>query len=205
MFSQYPTYQTQGRNYNDLSQYPVFPWILSDYTSETLNLNDPSVYRDLSKPIGALNEARLEKLRERYRIVCELDDPTQPPFLYGSHYSSPGIVLYFLLRLEPFTSHFLKLQGGKFDLAMRSFWSIPAVWENCLNNASDVKELIPEFFYLPCFLENVNGLNLGRLDRTGPEIPNVILPPWARGSATNFIEIHRRALGVASKRTLLTI
>jgi hypothetical protein len=41
----------------------------------------------------------------------------------------------------------------------------------------------------------VNDLNLGRLEKDGPEIPNVILPPWAKGSATNFIEIHRQALG----------
>lgn len=34
-----------GRSFNDLMQYPVFPFILSDYTNETLDLNDPSVYR----------------------------------------------------------------------------------------------------------------------------------------------------------------
>ena len=38
-----------GRSYNDLNQYPVFPWILTDYTSDKLNLSDPNVYRDLSK------------------------------------------------------------------------------------------------------------------------------------------------------------
>lgn len=38
-----------GRSYNDLSQYHVFPWILSDYSSETLDLQDVSIYRDLSK------------------------------------------------------------------------------------------------------------------------------------------------------------
>ncbi len=26
-----------GRTYNDLTQYPVFPWILSDYTSQTVS------------------------------------------------------------------------------------------------------------------------------------------------------------------------
>jgi hypothetical protein len=35
--------------------------------------------------------------------------------LYGSHYSSASVVLYFLVRLEPFTSYFLSMQGGKFD------------------------------------------------------------------------------------------
>jgi hypothetical protein len=30
-------------------QYPVFPWIISDYSSESLDLSNPSSYRDLSK------------------------------------------------------------------------------------------------------------------------------------------------------------
>jgi hypothetical protein len=54
-----------GRTYNDLNQYPVYPWVLSDYTSPTIDLNNPAVYRDLSKPIGALNEKRLQQFVER--------------------------------------------------------------------------------------------------------------------------------------------
>ena len=38
-----------GRTFNDLTQYPVFPFILSDYSSDELNLHDPAVFRDLSK------------------------------------------------------------------------------------------------------------------------------------------------------------
>lgn len=49
-----------GRSYNDLTQYPVFPWVLADYSSETLDLNKSSSYRDLSKPVGALDPKRLE-------------------------------------------------------------------------------------------------------------------------------------------------
>jgi hypothetical protein len=41
-----------GRSYNDLMQYPVFPWILADYESEELDLNNPATFRDLSKPMG---------------------------------------------------------------------------------------------------------------------------------------------------------
>lgn len=33
-----------GRSYNDLMQYPVFPFILSNYGS-VLDLNDPGCYR----------------------------------------------------------------------------------------------------------------------------------------------------------------
>lgn len=55
-----------GRTYNDLNQYPVFPWVLADYASESLDLNNSSTFRDLSKPVGALNEKRLQFFRERY-------------------------------------------------------------------------------------------------------------------------------------------
>lgn len=34
-----------GRSFNDLMQYPVFPFILRDYTSETLDLQDSGIYR----------------------------------------------------------------------------------------------------------------------------------------------------------------
>ena len=56
-----------GRTHNDLNQYPVFPWILADYTSESLDLNDAATFRDLSKPVGALDEKRLAFFRERYQ------------------------------------------------------------------------------------------------------------------------------------------
>lgn len=59
-----------GRTYNDLTQYPVFPWVLADYTSETIDLRNPAVYRDLSKPIGALNPQRLKHFIERYETCA---------------------------------------------------------------------------------------------------------------------------------------
>ena len=49
-----------GRTYNDLNQYPVMPWVLADYESEALDFNSAATFRDLSKPIGALNPKRLQ-------------------------------------------------------------------------------------------------------------------------------------------------
>lgn len=45
----------------------------------------------------------------------------------------------------------------RFDCADRQFHSIPATWQTLMDNPNDVKELIPEFFYFPEFLENQNG------------------------------------------------
>ncbi|XP_030419420.1 lipopolysaccharide-responsive and beige-like anchor protein isoform X1 [Gopherus evgoodei] len=55
-----------GRTYNDLNQYPVFPWVITNYESEELDLTLPSNFRDLSKPIGALNPKRAAFFAERY-------------------------------------------------------------------------------------------------------------------------------------------
>lgn len=43
-----------------------FPWILADYTSEELDLSDPRVFRDLSKPVAVLNERNAKTVREKY-------------------------------------------------------------------------------------------------------------------------------------------
>lgn len=113
------------------------------------------------------------------------------------------IVASYLVRMEPFTQHFLSLQvrskfkltviiserysrfsswcvriflklpddylslcfllkGGHFDLADRMFHSVRENWYSAAkNNMADVKELIPEFFYLPEFLKNSNNFDLG--------------------------------------------
>lgn len=90
------------------------------------------------------------------------EDPDIPPFHYGSHYSSAGIVLYYLVRLPPFNHLNQQLQGGKFDHADRMFVSLADTWRGASQgNTADVKELIPEFYYLPEFLENRMQLDLG--------------------------------------------
>ena len=38
-----------------------------------------------------------------------------------------------------------------------------------MENTTDVKELIPEFYYLPEFLTNVSGINYGKLSN-GDEV-----------------------------------
>lgn len=180
-----------GRGYNDLTQYPVFPWVLADYTSAELDLKNPATFRRLDKPMGALTPEREEEFRRRYE---SWDDPEIPKFHYGSHYSSAGMVLYYLVRLPPFSRENQRLQGGHFDHADRLFQTIADTWSSASGGSTaDVKELIPEFFYLPEFLDNRFSLDLGTR-QSGEKVENVGLPPWARGSAREFIRKHREAL-----------
>eukprot|EP00111_Clytia_hemisphaerica_P016966 TCONS_00050315-protein len=173
------------RSFNDLTQYPVFPWIIQDYSSNSLDLQNPDTFRDLTKPIGALDENRLNQLKSRCETMAE------PKFLYGSHYSSPGFVLFYLVRVAP--EYMLCLQNGKFDHPDRLFNSMSSTWKNCCVGYSDFKELIPEFYDSDgAFLENLNQLKLG-IKHDGSQVNDVILPPWANDSK-DFIKKCREAL-----------
>ncbi|XP_074539600.1 neurobeachin-like protein 2 isoform X1 [Halichoeres trimaculatus] len=181
-----------GRTYNDLSQYPVFPWVLCDYTSPVLDLEDPSVFRDLSKPIGVVNPRHAQNVREKYD---SFEDPTGTidKFHYGTHYSNAAGVMHYMIRMEPFTTLHIQLQSGRFDCADRQFHSVAAAWQARMESPADVKELIPEFFYYPEFLQNMNGFDLGRLQMSQEPVTDVLLPPWAT-SREDFIKKHRKAL-----------
>uniref|UniRef100_A0A3Q4MDJ8 Neurobeachin n=1 Tax=Neolamprologus brichardi TaxID=32507 RepID=A0A3Q4MDJ8_NEOBR len=178
-----------GRTYNDLNQYPVFPWVITNYDSEELDLTLPSNFRDLSKPIGALNPKRAAFFSERYETW---EDDQVPKFHYGTHYSTSSFTLMWLLRIEPFTTFFLNFQGGKFDHADRTFSSVSRAWRNCQRDTSDVKELIPEFYYLPEMFVNASNYNLGVME-DGTVVSDVDLPPWAK-TPEEFVRINRLAL-----------
>ncbi|CAG5928630.1 unnamed protein product [Menidia menidia] len=178
-----------GRTYNDLNQYPVFPWIITNYESSELDLTLPSNFRDLSKPIGALNPKRAAFFSDRYE---SWEDDQVPKFHYGTHYSTSSFTMMWLLRMEPFTTFFLNFQGGKFDHADRTFSSVSRAWRNCQRDTSDVKELIPEFFYLPEMFVNASNYNLGVME-DGTVVSDVDLPPWAK-SPEEFVRINRQAL-----------
>uniref|UniRef100_A0AAY4CJR1 Neurobeachin-like protein 2 n=1 Tax=Denticeps clupeoides TaxID=299321 RepID=A0AAY4CJR1_9TELE len=181
-----------GRTYNDLSQYPVFPWVLCDYTSPILDLEDPAMFRDLSKPIGVVNPRHAQSVREKYE---SFEDPTGAidKFHYGTHYSNAAGVMHYMIRTEPFTSLHIQLQSGRFDCADRQFHSVAAAWQARMESPADVKELIPEFFYFPEFLENMNGFDLGCLQISQDPVYDVLLPRWA-SSRGDFIRKHRQAL-----------
>ncbi|VDO03945.1 unnamed protein product [Rodentolepis nana] len=182
-----------GRSYNDLMQYPIFPWVLADYTSLHLDLSRPSTFRDLTKPMGAQTPTRLAQFQRRFK---DWEDPSgeTPPYHYGTHYSSAMIVASYLVRMEPFAQHFIKLQGGHFDLPDRMFHSVEEAWLSASqHNMADVRELIPEFFYLPDFLVNSNHFDFG-CKQNGVRVDSVILPPWAKGDPREFIKQHREAL-----------
>ena len=194
----------------DITQYPVFPWVVADYSSDSLDLEDPTTFRDLTQPIGALNKSRLKKFQERMQEMPQ-EEGVDAPFLYGTHYSTPGYVLYYLIRGAP--EHQLKLQAGRFDAPDRQFCSIADTWESVTGTGPDVKELTFEFFdtkfelltsksklkkygyavHPSAWLDNPNEVPLG-VKTDGTPVDQVALPPWSKDDPSEFVRLNRAAL-----------
>eukprot|EP01063_Lacrimia_lanifica_P011782 TRINITY_DN18479_c0_g2_i1.p1 TRINITY_DN18479_c0_g2~~TRINITY_DN18479_c0_g2_i1.p1 ORF type:complete len:2982 (+),score=1036.74 TRINITY_DN18479_c0_g2_i1:624-8948(+) len=233
-----------GRSFNDLTQYPIFPHVIADYTSEKLDLDDPKSYRDFSKPMGVQTEDRLKRCETKYQQTMEMHEMLKaemgsaqpakgdsggfstglrstlqqlgfgwmtgkgkedkdytdidlmalPPYHHGTHFSNRATVLYYCIRLQPFTDYFCELNDLKLDVPDRSFHSMHRAWMlSSAISSSDVKELTPEFFSLPDFLVNSNRMLLG-VKQDKDTVDHLELPPWANGDPRLFVSIQRKAL-----------
>ena len=66
-----------------------------------------------------------------------------------------------MIRLEPFAAGARALQSGKFDVADRLFASYLGSWINATNSPTDLRELIPEIYFLPELFFNINNYDFG--------------------------------------------
>jgi hypothetical protein len=181
-----------GRTFNCASQYPIFPWVLSDYVSSRLVLSSPEAFRDLPRPMGAMNPARLEELRAASQAMAFADCK---PYLYSSGPSNPLGLYLWLLRLEPFTTLHIAMQEGKFDHARRQFFSVAKAYDCMLALSNDFHEITPEFCASPEFLVN-RIILISAASRTRPTQSGTLFcrrglpPPWNLSVCT---EKHWRA------------
>ena len=140
-----------SRTYNDYNQYLVFPLLFKDGKFTTR--------RDLSKVVSMNkkdNKAIYNKIEANYSLY---------KFHFNQHYSTGGFILYYLIRLIPFTYQHILFQSMRFDAPARLFSSLNNVF-NILEATEDNRELIPEFFFSFEFLLNLNYNDFGLLETT---------------------------------------
>lgn len=148
--------------------------------------------------MGAQLETRREELRKRYGEleVAPLGKRTAEelavePFHLGSHYSSPPLTSYYLVRCRPFDSLARSLQGGKFDTPDRIFASLGHTYGLVCRH--DSRELVPQMYYLPELLLNLNEHPFGRTQSKQP-VHDVLAPPWSRNDPRLHALLLRKIL-----------
>ena len=166
-----------NRSYRDLTQYPIFPWIFKVYPNGGLDTSKVENYRDLSSPMGMLELSpqgitRKKGFLDQYKLSEELGPN---PYFYGTNYSNPIYTCNFLIRLFPFSLVAMQLHGGSIDISDRLFSTVSGTFVNATTTKTDVRELIPEFFYFPDMFQN-NSHIVFQPTSTGKRIDEVITP-----------------------------
>ncbi|EAY23616.1 Beige/BEACH domain containing protein [Trichomonas vaginalis G3] len=157
-----------SRSFNVLPQYPIMPWIILDTKSETLEFQN---LRDFGLNSGIMTHEKFLSFTEKKREI------------FYSAMINEMSVLYYLMRMEPFTSLHIQFQSGKFDHAKRLFQSL----EETIDFDDFSSELIPEFYFSPEFLTNKNRFDLGLEDS------NILLPKWCK-SPIEFVYLNRKIM-----------
>ena len=137
-----------SRSYNDYNQYLIFPLLFMDV--ERKRKRNLSMAISLNKENNS--ETRSKIMANKKNIGC----------YFNQHYSTGGFILYYLVRLVPFTFSQIEFQSGKFDLPARLFSSLKN-FLFFLNITYDNRELIPEFYFNYEFLLNLNYNDFGIL------------------------------------------
>ena len=195
-----------SRSYNDINQYPVFPWIITFYTKTSIpelsydNLEN-QIIRPFNKPMGMMDITKeAEERKNNYLFIFDSDekDKEENEDRYGSHYSTSLYLTYYLVRVFPFSYLRIEIQGKNFDDPNRLFNSLSNSFECAITQKSDLRELIPEFFCFPEMFYNNNDLNLGEiLDENTKQnklVNEITMPPWSSNDAYIFIKYHREFL-----------
>ena len=205
-----------NRSYIDLNQYPVFP-VLFFYDG----VKPQSIERNFKSHIGF--QTHTSQAKKRAQIVEknfndsnknenedeeEEEEENHNLYYFNTHFSNIVYSSNFMIRLFPYSFCALEIQGKYFDDPNRLFFSIEKTLLNISCQISDLRELIPEFFYLPEMLININKLNLLSL-KNGTVVDNVFIPddvPWDKyantDSMTNILneEIINSNINDESKR-----
>jgi hypothetical protein len=178
-----------GRTWTDFSQFPLVPWVILDFQAPEIDLTDVTVYRDLSFPLFAQGEEARQHCQQYFSEALELQGTGVHFPNYVSNISS---TIFYLVRLEPFTTREIEFQGGRLDSADRTFSSVALTQAMMVTSGtSSSLECVPEFYHFPEMFENLNRVAFPRA--ASCPIDSVALPPWAK-SSEHFVWKLRRAL-----------
>ncbi|EMD48380.1 beige/beach domain containing protein [Entamoeba histolytica KU27] len=154
-----------NRSFKLLSQYPIYPWVISTF-SEDFRLNDLRSYRDLTLPISACNEKAKKMIESNYQ---------EKECHFNCYLSSPSLVCRSLVRLQPYSELLWKEMSERcFEVGGRIFKSIEGFFKSSVEQSRS--ELIPQYYTTPAFLTNLNNY-LTSLN--GEPLGDVTLPNWA--------------------------
>ena len=165
-----------NRSYSDIYNYPIFPWL---FNYLELNADKKPKIRDLNLPLAqiSINDNKISQNRLKYynnKYNKKKKNIKKPNLIvYESNYSNPFNTTFYLIRTIPFS--FLALEFKIDDNNKNNINKINTKIFNSYNESffynltlnDFIYELIPEIYYLP---ENL--INLNKISFNNKEINN---------------------------------
>ena len=158
-----------NRSLRDIFQYPIFP-TLFNIIKKKRNMGAHIGFQELDKD----SLKRRDILLHTYTSNLEDCDTEMEVCLFNIHYSNPAFVFNYLLRVFPYSFLAIEFQGDNFDDPNRLFNSIEKLLISSCSIKSDLREMIPELFYMIELFYNKNNI-LFKLPETGKPIDYVII------------------------------
>ena len=235
-----------NRSFRDITQFPVFPWIIDNYRTNTFEdiINNGS-FRNFELPMGMMALDKKGKERQRNYIFNYInmsmdlkneeiidfkineeenirniendndnDNPNNnypkiPKYNYDInklytnpnieceliphcfHYSNSMYVSHFLGRLFPYSLTMIEIQGTGFDCSERLFLCFEKSFLSSTTEKGDLRELVPEFYYLPELFLNINEFNFGKIDiKNFVENVNYLNEIIEKNNGNNIVEVQ---------------
>ena len=200
------------RTYNDISQYPVFPWLVKSYEQI------PELFKLLeNKEVSPEIEGYYFR-NMKYSMMVQTDENKknfETTFLEGkgniqesledeeflkkfhshfyNHYSTSAYIIYYLMRMNPYEENLIRLQTGQFDSPSRMFNSFGET-EQILKVNSDNREIIPDFFSYFDYFCNLNCCFFGKKVKDNMIVDDLNVTKFYSSKYTNIISSFVNAL-----------
>jgi len=175
------------RSYNVLSQYLIFPWLLTDFNQ----IYNKENYRNMSLPMPVQTKEGMNKILSAYNSLSK----EEYKCYFLGFYSTGFYINNYLMRVYPFINNHIKCQDGKLDDPQRQLESFQNMSQNLRDNQNDAMELIPEFFLVPEIFLNLNYVFFGRYINN---MKNILINNIHLGEGfktiLEFINFHHSAL-----------
>ena len=165
-----------GRTFNDIYQYPVFPWVtlMNGYFPEKTKITKNTIfYRDMNYFMQVQTEKG--KTEALFNYENSLSENEKNPMHFRIHYSTGGFILLYLMRVFPFMEQHIRLQSNTFDNPSRMVHDINEIL-NIIKDSNDNRELTPEFFTSVEYFLNLNYIYFGKRQADNIVVNNMLVP-----------------------------
>jgi hypothetical protein len=151
-----------GRSFNDISQYPVFPWLLTNYNDDSQEVSIKNDLRNLQIPMGMLDigekgEIRKENFIETYESVKNDLKETFPDFNYQDYLKKGDEYL------DNYKNKKLKKEANESNVI--EFNQIPYFYGTHYSNATYASHFLVRIFPYTYISIEIQGENFDDPDR----------------------------------------